>query len=328
MTDTADFRDLSGAGIAHLFHVQAAVVVGVVHGAVFPVALGVSESPVHSTHVQQVAANRPHDAGFAADPDSAATLRQCELPHCLLQPPPNWSSAPAAVQPSHLKPAGDSSISSSAASVTSTKTWAKQNAGCPNNQTITVLVNGDTVVEANETFLVNLTNATNGYIGDNQGVGAIANDDTAPPLEVFFDSFEVAEWNGLWTEDSQNDWFCSNQRATNGGWSAEVDGSASNAQLISVPINLQGRTNATITFSWLIESSLDSGEYIAFDVSTNGGSSSVEKARLRGNVSQENTWHNVTVTVNAINNLRLRFRGNMNQSDEDANVDNVKVVAF
>ena len=196
------------------------------------------------------------------------------------------------------------------------------------SQTIAVTINGDTAVEANETFNVNLTSATNAYIADNQGVGTITNDETVTPLEVFFDSFEVAEWNGLWTEDGQNDWFRSNQRATNGTFSAEVDGSASNAQLISVPINLQGRTNATITFSWLIESSLDSGEYIAFDVSTNGGSSWVEKARLRGNVSQENTWHNVTVTVNAINNLRLRFRGNMNQSDEDANVDNVKVVAF
>lgn len=71
-----------------------------------------------------------------------------------------------------------------------------------------------------------------------------------------------------WTQDSQNDWFRSAQRAINGSYSAEVDGLALNAKLTSISINLQGKTNATIAFSWFIESGLDSGEYIAFDVST------------------------------------------------------------
>ena len=46
-------------------------------------------------------------------------------------------------------------------------------------QTITVLVNGDTTVEANETFLVNLTNPTNATISQAQGTGTITNDDNA-----------------------------------------------------------------------------------------------------------------------------------------------------
>ena len=44
-------------------------------------------------------------------------------------------------------------------------------------QTIAVLVNGETVPEANETFFVNLSGATNATIADNQGVGTITNDD-------------------------------------------------------------------------------------------------------------------------------------------------------
>jgi uncharacterized protein YhjY with autotransporter beta-barrel domain len=44
-------------------------------------------------------------------------------------------------------------------------------------QTITVPVNGETVPEANETFFVNLSGATNATISDNQGVGTITNDD-------------------------------------------------------------------------------------------------------------------------------------------------------
>jgi uncharacterized repeat protein (TIGR01451 family) len=44
-------------------------------------------------------------------------------------------------------------------------------------QTITVQVAGETVPEANETFFVNLSGATNATIADNQGVGTITNDD-------------------------------------------------------------------------------------------------------------------------------------------------------
>jgi hypothetical protein len=44
-------------------------------------------------------------------------------------------------------------------------------------QTIPVTVNGDTVVEANETFVVNLSGATNATIADSQGVGTIVNND-------------------------------------------------------------------------------------------------------------------------------------------------------
>ncbi len=152
---------------------------------------------------------------------------------------------------------------------------------------------------------------------------------TVAPVEVtvFEDSFEISEWNGLWTEDSQNDWFRSTQRAVNGKYSAEVDGLASNAKLTSIPINLQARTNATITFSWFIESGLDLGEYLAFDVSTDGGTTWVEKARLRGNVDPENTWHNLTIDLTNISNLQIQFRGKMSDATEDANVDIVKVVA-
>lgn len=47
-----------------------------------------------------------------------------------------------------------------------------------------VLVCGDTVNEANETFTVNLSNVANGTIYDGQGVGTILNDDPAPTLTI------------------------------------------------------------------------------------------------------------------------------------------------
>ena len=94
-----------------------------------------------------------------------------------------------------------------------------------------------------------------------------------------------------------------------------------------MPIDLQGRTAATITFNWLIESGLDSGEYIAFDVSTNGGSSWTERARLRGNIDPEDKWQTVQIDLSGISSLRLRFRGRMSSYSEDADVDEVRVVA-
>ena len=50
-------------------------------------------------------------------------------------------------------------------------------------QTVNVSLNGDTAIEANETFFVNLSNATNANITDNQGLGTITNDDV-PSLSI------------------------------------------------------------------------------------------------------------------------------------------------
>ncbi|TLX21877.1 putative Ig domain-containing protein [Thermomonas fusca] len=53
--------------------------------------------------------------------------------------------------------------------------------------TLTVLVTGETVPEASETFFVNLSGAANATISDNQGVGIISNDDvpvTVSPATV------------------------------------------------------------------------------------------------------------------------------------------------
>ena len=106
-----------------------------------------------------------------------------------------------------------------------------------------------------------------------------------------------------------------------------MDGRATDAQLISVPIDLQGRTEVTITFKWLIERRLNKREYLAFDVSTNGGTSWTEHARLRGNVDAEDTWHPVQVDLSGLSSLEIRFRATMSKARKDANVDEVQVIA-
>jgi hypothetical protein len=64
------------------------------------------------------------------------------------------------------------------------------------SKTITVTVNGDTAVEPDETFFVNLSNPTNATITDSQGVGTIKNDDQPPPppsLQLSAGTYTVAE---------------------------------------------------------------------------------------------------------------------------------------
>jgi hypothetical protein len=48
------------------------------------------------------------------------------------------------------------------------------------SKNIPVVVNGDTAIEVNEAFFVNLTNASNAWIADGQGIGTILSDDAAP----------------------------------------------------------------------------------------------------------------------------------------------------
>ena len=52
---------------------------------------------------------------------------------------------------------------------------------------------GDTLDEPDETFVVNLSNATNATLGDGQGVGTITDDDAAPTLTI--SDVTVAEGN-------------------------------------------------------------------------------------------------------------------------------------
>lgn len=154
---------------------------------------------------------------------------------------------------------------------------------------------------------------------------SITNLDNDMPL--FADSFEVGEWNGLWGEDSQNRWFRSSQRSTDGGYSAQFSGSANNAALtMADSVDLTPYSGAELSFSWFIASSFDKNEYLAVDI-FNGAWREV--ARLRGNDDQENVWHHETIQIQGadlVPNFKIRFRAKSNDSTEVANVDNVLLV--
>jgi len=66
--------------------------------------------------------------------------------------------------------------------------------GAAQSQTVSVTINGDTTVEPNETFFVNLLNATNGgAIVKSQGIGTISNDDAVGSISI--NDVTIAEGN-------------------------------------------------------------------------------------------------------------------------------------
>jgi fibronectin-binding autotransporter adhesin len=64
------------------------------------------------------------------------------------------------------------------------------------SETITVPVRGDTDVEPNETFQVNLSTPSNATIADGSATGTIQNDDVAPPAGPTVSVGDAAIWEG------------------------------------------------------------------------------------------------------------------------------------
>lgn len=146
-----------------------------------------------------------------------------------------------------------------------------------------------------------------------------------PPAstELFYEGFE----DGLdrWTQDSQGDWRGRSRVSYVGRSATEVDGSANDALLISPNFSLGSGADVRVSFAWFIEDKFDSGEYIAFDVSTDGGTTWTEKARLSGNVDQEEVWHTEAVTISNVPGIQIRFRAKVSSSIEDGYVDEVLI---
>jgi PKD repeat protein len=183
------------------------------------------------------------------------------------------------------------------------------------NYTVTLTVRDDAVLSDSDTLIVTVN-------------------EPSAEIVVFQDSFE--EWLGNWVQDSQNDWFVSTQRATDGSYSAEVDGRATDATLTANAIDLSGRTNATLTFDWFIEGSWDDGEYIKLEISNNSGTSWTEMDSIDGTSRtysglDENMWISGEIPLGDDYmgpNFMIRFKVKVSSSFEDGNVDNVKITSI
>jgi len=152
-------------------------------------------------------------------------------------------------------------------------------------------------------------------------------DDVSFMETVFSDNFESStDWTNNWS--AYGAWNRVTARKYDGSYSAEIDGNVTDSALVSVSIDVSGKSSATITLQWFIEAGLDTGEYLAFD--TNVGSGWVQQADRQGNVDTENVWAGeeiIDVDVSGTSSMQIRFRGKMNKSNENAYVDVVEVTA-
>ena len=99
--------------------------------------------------------------------------------------------------------------------------------------TLSVTIAGDTNIELNETFFVNLSNPVNTTISDSQAVGTITNDDSAPSSVPVFNSLSGATAVAYLDMDGQvvsgTQWASGGTITANG-----IVGTLTNAQMLEV----------------------------------------------------------------------------------------------
>ncbi|WP_170113152.1 Calx-beta domain-containing protein [Ahniella affigens] len=136
--------------------------------------------------------------------------------------------------------------------------------------TINVTVNGDTAIEANETFVVNLTNVVNAVAVDAQGTGTITNDDVPPTLSI--NDASVTEGN-----------------AGTKLMTFTVSLSAASSQLVTATFNSANGTATTANADYLVASglvSLPAGQLSAsVNVTINGDTAQEADETLFVNLS-------------------------------------------
>ena len=124
-------------------------------------------------------------------------------------------------------------------------------------RTATVAVCGDTLSEANETFLVDLSNAVNATISDSHGQGTITDDDAAPTVSLLLAGASMAEAGGLATVTATL-FAVSAQTVTvvlsfSGTATSNVDYSPSAASIVIGPGSLSGSVTLTAIQDALVE---------------------------------------------------------------------------
>ncbi len=203
-------------------------------------------------------------------------------------------------------------------------------------QTIPIEVDGDSILEQDETFSVTLTSPTNASISPSNAsaIATISNDDSPPQTSILFEeTFEdSATWESNWGLDTLTGWQQSSRRATEGTWSGEVNGNVNNGSITSLAIDLSGNySSATLNFDWRIQRNLDNNEFVSLDISNDNGDSWTQDIRtLRGNIDPENLWIQETLDLTSFigsQEVLIRFRGTMNGRNERANVDDINISA-
>ena len=203
-------------------------------------------------------------------------------------------------------------------------------AGGTLTQTVTVPVVGDTIVEPNETFSVNLSNCVGCIIADNLGLGTITNDDSAPGPQIFSDDFQSGFTK--WIETGEGDWNLetpSEKQVPNhtSNFVAHSDDCDTTCTItMSTPVDLRSYSSATLTFWRYADTDLDAGEYLKVELYDGTKWNTV--FNWTDSAGDDDTWHQETVNLGSYlgaSNFNVRFVTHESYFTEDAEIDDVVI---
>ncbi len=173
--------------------------------------------------------------------------------------------------------------------------------GGPLTQMVSVTINGDNTIEANETFNVDLSNAVGATITDNQGVGTINNDDSA---SFSIDDVSVTEGNAgasslSFTVTKTGNAAASVDWATSDGTATVADNDyvavaattlnfASNTISISVPVFINGDT------------AIEADETFTVDLTNVTGGATITDAQGVGTILNDDSVQAIVTAVKSV----------------------------
>ncbi|TDR17558.1 beta strand repeat-containing protein [Marinicella litoralis] len=174
--------------------------------------------------------------------------------------------------------------------------------GGATTQTVTVDVNGDTTVEPNETFNVNLSNATGGVITDGLGVGTINNDDAAT---LSIDDVTLAEGDSGTTSFN---FTVSLDQSVNASVDVSTsDGSATTANNDYVAVNNQtvnftagGATTQVVTVNVNGDTFIEGNETFSVNLSNESGAVLGANSTGTGTINNDDSTHAVLSVVKSV----------------------------
>ena len=173
------------------------------------------------------------------------------------------------------------------------------------SKTVVVQVNGDTKVEANETFNVNLSSATGGAsISRSQGVGTITNDDVASPVGISISDVTKAEGNTGTTPfvfnvtlDKAPTSPVTVSFATSSNTATSPSDFTANSGTLTFAV---GQTTQTITVNVNGDTVVESDESFNVTLSSPSGNASLVKATGVGTIQNDDSGSLPGISINDV----------------------------
>ncbi|MEH2114424.1 MAG: Calx-beta domain-containing protein [Nostoc sp.] len=187
------------------------------------------------------------------------------------------------------------------------------------SKTLTVAVTGDTIFEPNETFFVNLSNATNSTIADNQGLGTILNDDANLPTLSINDITVVEGQNPqavltVTLSSASSQAVTVNYATTPGTATANTDYTTRSGTLTFAA----NTTTATITVPILNDNLNEANETFSVNLSS-PTNAALQKASGTVTITDTLQASTTTTLADGVENLTLTGTSNINGTGNSGN---------